>query len=395
MQRRVAIYEAYSNSFYGNSRYILALVKGFSSSNWQPVLIEPHSGELRSRVDAAGGEAIRVEPPRILQNFGGALLRSDWSRKALVAIAIARHTVRLAGILRKLRIDILQCHNVRSTLTAGWAAKLLGIPVLLYVKGDLEDERLAKIAFRLADRILFQSNLNMENCPDSIRCLFDSKIAIVENAVDLTELEEARDRGAASDFYAESRSGDKTRLAFLGTLCPRKGIDVLLKATAKLTSRGIAFQLYIVGDHGVDEYIEFADQMKQLHRDLGLEGRVIFLGWRKDAHEILSCVDIFVLPARSEGVPKSILEAMALGKPVIATDVGGVRSIVQDNVTGIVTESEDVDELADAMQTLCDDPELARSMGEKGKHEIYQHHSLSAHLEKISGVYKDLLAPRR
>ena len=104
--------------------------------------------------------------------------------------------------------------------------------------------------------------------------------------------------------------------------------------------------------------------------DLGLAGRVHFLGQRDDIPDLLAALDIFVLPSHSEGVSLALLEAMAAGLPVIATAVGGLPEVVTDGVNGLLIPPQDPEALAQALARLLDDPALAKKLGENARQHV-------------------------
>ncbi|MCL6642775.1 MAG: glycosyltransferase [Candidatus Bipolaricaulota bacterium] len=135
---------------------------------------------------------------------------------------------------------------------------------------------------------------------------------------------------------------------------------------------------------------------KALERKAGLERitNVHFLGFRKDVPQLLHATDIFVLPSKREGLPRSIMEAMAAGKPVVATDVRGSRDLVENGVTGILVKLGDVVGLAQAILQLIHDPELRLRMGEAGREKI-QAYSLDHVIKEMSEVYARYLSSNR
>ena len=114
--------------------------------------------------------------------------------------------------------------------------------------------------------------------------------------------------------------------------------------------------------------------------------RVYFGGYRKDVPQILKGVDIFTLVSKHEGLPKSIMEAMAAGKPVVATNVRGNRDLVEDGKTGLLVELGDVDGLAAAIEKLVSDPELRAKMGAAGQKKV-QDYSLEKVLTEMAAIY--------
>jgi glycosyltransferase involved in cell wall biosynthesis len=132
--------------------------------------------------------------------------------------------------------------------------------------------------------------------------------------------------------------------------------------------------------------------LKAKARELGINNRVEFLGHRNDIPELLARCDLFVLPSLYEGFPLSILEAMAAGKPVVATAVGGTPEAVIDGVTGYLVPSGDVPALATAIRKVLTDPVLAYKMGLSGRERVQNVFSLDMMVQSYAQLYQDLLS---
>ena len=181
------------------------------------------------------------------------------------------------------------------------------------------------------------------------------RVVVVPNGIDAAPW-----RGAEALARSEIGVPEGVPLAaVVGLLNVAKGQDVLLRAMALEPARHL--HLLVVG-HGEDE-----PSLRQLAAELGVETRVHFLGWRRDVPQLLGAVDFVVLPSRWEGLPYIVLEAMAAGKPVVATDVDGARELVLEGQTGFVARREDPEDLARALGlALALDPAERAAQGAAG-----------------------------
>jgi glycosyltransferase involved in cell wall biosynthesis len=161
-----------------------------------------------------------------------------------------------------------------------------------------------------------------------------------------------------------------------------KGQDVLLRAAGHLAHDNPALHFVIAGDGAQREEFE------ALARTLGLQGRVHFLGWRRDIPFVLANLDVVVLPTvlDFEGVPLALIEALATGRPVVATRVGGVGELVRDGETGLLVEPRDDAALARAIATLVGDPARMKALAEGGQRlvtSLYQRDRMIAETERF------------
>lgn len=179
------------------------------------------------------------------------------------------------------------------------------------------------------------------------------------------------------------------QLLFVGRLDQVKGVLVLFEAVARMVADGRDVRLSLVGD---------GPQRADLERrtaELGLGANVTFAGFRSqdEVQEHLAAADVFVLPSFAEGVPVSLMEAMARSTPVVATNVGGVTELVRDGVNGLVVAPGDVDALVAALSRLADDATLRRSMGEEGVRTVRADFDSATEAGRLVGLFEGSTPP--
>ncbi len=173
-------------------------------------------------------------------------------------------------------------------------------------------------------------------------------------------------------------------IGFVGWLLPIKGPVYLLNALSKVWPEHPHVSLVLVGKGDLD--VDLRTRALELKAD----DRVKFLGWRDDIETIMQIFDLLVLPSLNEGMGRVVVEAMAAGKPVVASDVGGIPDLVEHGQTGFLVPPADEDALAEAIARIIRDPEQAHKMGVKAR--LHSHRfSLAAMIEKLDVIYKDLI----
>lgn len=195
------------------------------------------------------------------------------------------------------------------------------------------------------------------------------------------------DNGVPVDGYGEGSPWDgPPRVLYVGLLTPRKGVLDLIEASRLLRGRGVDHELHLLGgtpDEGPDAEAQVR---------AGLDGSVRLLGTRppEQMPAAFAEAEVFCLPSWWEAMPLSVLEAMAAGLPVVATDVGDVDRAVQDGVTGFVVPAKDPQALASALEALLADPDLRRRMGAAGRERVLAHFSADVTAGEVSALYSDL-----
>jgi len=203
------------------------------------------------------------------------------------------------------------------------------------------------------------------------------RITVIPNGVDAV-----RFGRMTGDRARLGVNGARTVVGSVGCLAARKDYATLLDALALLAARGHEFSAVLVGDGPEREALE------QRARSLGLEPRVKFLGERSDVDRLLPAMDIFVLSSREEGIPNALLEAMAAGRPSVATAVGGTCEVMTDGETGWLVPARAPESLANALADAIDHPDEARRRGEAARRAAVERMSIEAMVRRHEEFYR-------
>ncbi len=279
--------------------------------------------------------------------------------------------LRLARLFRRWGADVVHTHNTKPLIYAGPAARLAGARRVVHTRhgqrfgASRRATTLFRFAARMADRVVCVSD-------DSVRVsagegLVLSKLTRIWNGIDV--------RFA----YAGPRAGGP--VVMVGRMSPEKDVATLLRAAAIAAREHSAFRLEIAGG-GV-----CLPDLRRLVSDLGLGEHVTFLGEVQDIPSLLRRAGLFVLSSLTEGISMTLLEAMAVGLPVVATRVGGNPEVVVDGQTGLLVPPESPAELASAMLRLLHDPEGGHRMGRAGRLWVEQHFDIRRMVADYEALY--------
>jgi len=294
---------------------------------------------------------------------------------------------RVAAAVRRARPDVVHTHRpVLSYALPSFLGRLRG-RVVHTVHNLAEREvagRLRKASHHVAFRLGVAPVAICGAVAESITRLYGRPPrAVIPNGIDVRRFAApAVPRGAwRRQLGLDARA---VVFAFVGRLSPQKDPGTLLRALA--TARLAPWVLLVSGDG------ELRAELEAQAEGLGLLGRVRFLGIRSDVPELLAASDVFVLPSRYEGHPLSAMEAMAAGRPVIATAVGGVPEVVRDGVTGLLVPPGDAVALAGAIGRLGRDEGLRQEMGRRGGLLAAEAFDVSRMAEAYDRLYQEVLA---
>jgi glycosyltransferase involved in cell wall biosynthesis len=177
----------------------------------------------------------------------------------------------------------------------------------------------------------------------------------------------------------------------VGNIRPAKSYDTLLRAAALLAARAPDYRFVIAGD--ADSPL--GERMRALAAKLGLGDIVTFAGFIADVPAVMASVDVYALTSSSEGFSIATTEAMAAGKPIVATRCGGPEEILEDGVTGLLVENGSAEAVASAIESLRVDATKRETLGKRAREEVARRFNLAAHIGAYERLYDECVAARR
>jgi len=291
--------------------------------------------------------------------------------------------LRLARRLRRWRAEMLHTHLSTASLLGSLAARLAGVPAIATVHGLN-----SKTCFRFADRLIAVSQAVKQHLV--AQGVSADRIRVIYNGIDLPPV--GADFGAARPDLRRQIAPAPGTVVFgaVGRLGPEKGHRYLLEAAAQLAHRsGLPPVHVLIVGRGREE-----EPLRALAQRLGMDRRVTFAGFQRDVWPYLSIMDVFVLPSLKEGLSLSALEAMALGRPVVASRVGGTPEVVEDGRTGILVPPRDVSALTQALASLLQEPETMDRMGQAGRRRVAERFAAERMAGQIEDLYREAAAGR-
>lgn len=311
----------------------------------------------------------------------------------------------LYRLLRKEKYDIVHVHTPVAAGVGRLAAKLAGTPTVIYTAHGFYFHDLmkpwAKRATILFERVLgrFTHMLFTQSTEDAQAAVHykiapQQRVVWISNGVDINRFSPREDNSAVRARFG-LKDGELA-VGFVGRLVREKGILELLEAMRQASERIPNLVLLIAGDNktGGDRDVETQAIVQEYLSSVELPFRVEFTGFIDDVEEVMQALDVFVLPSYREGMPRTIIEAMASGKPVIASDIRGCREEVSHGITGLLVPVRDAEALGKAIVDVLNSPDLARSMGEKGRGRAEQYFDEQMVIDRQLWHYARLVSER-
>lgn len=352
----------------------------------EPVVIAPHEGPSAPVFRAAGVE------PLFYQGHGGrrSVLRgstSTWAGK-LQAVPVYTALQQLAiNLIRQERIDVVHLNEDRLVLPWGIAARRCRLPVVWHVRQERPNRLLDGLRLRLADRLVFVADANRtrfhnrQSLPPSVT---------LHNVVDPERFYPAEDVAAAK--AAAGFDPERITLTFVGNLLERKRPDWVLRAAAILQARHPLEVVLIGAPLGPEQYLS---SLRELATLVPEPEHVHLLGGRNDIADLLRASDLLTLPSvrQGEAFPRAVIEAMACGITVVATDVAGVRESIEPGVTGELVDPDDFDAYVLALDAVLSDAAARERMGGEGARVARDLFSGQDMAEALVALYTGLRSP--
>lgn len=304
--------------------------------------------------------------------------------------------VRLVGLFKQIRPQIIHTHKYKDNIACLLAAHFAGVAHIVRMVHGLPEPFDGLKGFKMSCYVALDRALSRiwarrfvavsSSIADVLRDKFVSeRIICIHNGVDLERVQSINGKRAEVRSLLQLGANEMV-IGTVGRLSSVKAQDQLLQAARQLIAAGHRIKVLLVGKGPMEQ------SLRELTESLGLADCVVFAGHQERVVDYLSAMDVFVLPSLSEGIPMALLEAMAVGCPVVATRVGGIPEVIENDVNGLLVDPADALSLANAVRELLEDRSKALSFGDKGRARIEQEFSASLMAARMLGMYRSVLS---
>jgi glycosyltransferase involved in cell wall biosynthesis len=303
---------------------------------------------------------------------------------------------RLTGFLRETRVEILHTHDFYTNVFGMTAGAFARVPVRIASMRETAGMRTAaqqraqQMAYTLAHKVVANSEAVRGKLID--RGVKRAKIAVVYNGLESARFVSDKSRAECLEALGLSSGAEETGQRFVTVVANMrhevKDYPMFLRA-AQLIRQDMTDVEFLLAGEG-----ELTEQLRAFAGELGIETSTHFLGRCEKVRELLKVSDVCVLSSKAEGFSNAILEYMAAGRPVVATNVGGAGEAIVDGETGYLVESGDHATMAARIISLLRNPKTARSFGDRGRRVVEEKFSCAAQLRRTEQLYESMLSER-
>ncbi len=383
------LYVNHTAEISGGERSLLSLL-GALPDSVEPLVAAP-VGQLQQAVKGLG-----IPVTSITGTAGSLRLHPLHTPRALAEMALAAVQVRRAA--RRFEAKVVHANSIRAGIVLA-LARPRGAARIVHVRDCLPPGRLTNATMRLIAARTTMIIANSRYTARSVEAAAPgAQVEVIHNPVDIKRWDlEHLDRDTARTRLGEAATRDLL-LGVVAQLTPWKGQDTAIEALRLLCEEGRDAHLLLIGSAKfVARSTRFDNEryLAHLHEMVsaaGLEQRVSWLGEREDVPELMCALDVLLLPSWEEPFGRALIEAMALGVPVIATNVGGPPEILSDGQEGYLLDPREPGPWAQAIGKLADAPDRAAAMGEAGRRRVQAHFTLGGHVAAVLALYERALA---
>lgn len=355
----------------GGESHLLSLVENLDKEKFEPLVLSFTDGPMVNRLKEMDIETFIIPTTKPF----------DFTKWGAVK-----------KLLKQKQIELVHAHGTRANSNVLWAARSLKIPVIYTVHGwsfhPDQKPLIRNIRIKGEKYLTSKSNVNISvsvsNQQTGKDHISSFQSIVINNGIDPKKFDPGKNfKDVRSEFGIKN---DDILLLFIARFTSHKQPLALIEAFAKALPQNNKLHLLMVGDGDQKE------EAVQLIRKLGIENKVTLLPFRQDVPDVLAAADIFVLPSLWEGLPIGLLEAMAMGKAIIASNVDGTKEIIQHNINGLLVQTDNlVSNLAKEIMHLSNDAELRKKFSQNAMTTVKEKYNAADMTRKIEDAYVSLV----
>jgi glycosyltransferase involved in cell wall biosynthesis len=307
-------------------------------------------------------------------------------REKKSVVSYAYHWMRLRRFVQKFQPDLVHCNDLPTHQFVSSVAGSLGLPRVCHHRFIYNGKCIDWLNRQGAEIHLFVSNYLKDLLSGESAKLASEPRQVLYDGLPMGSVRSDSDRRQARDKLGIAQ--ESRLVLFAGQVIERKGVKELLDAWKKIDSEKYRSSLVLIGDD-IQNNGAYRKQMQSYASSEGIQAT--FMGFQNNVPEWLQAADIAVVPSREEPLGNATLEAMATGLPVVGTLTGGIPEMIEEEQTGLLVQVNDPDRLANALNRLLEDPELAQKLGQAGRIRCERIFSIATHTDAMIEVFQDLL----
>lgn len=353
----------------GISRYVTDLAKALKNRG-HTVFVASSGGELEKVLSWKGIKHIYL----------------DIRTKSELSPKVIRSFFALKRFLRKEKIDLIHAHTRVTQVVAALLSFYQKLPYVTTCHGFFERRLGRRIFDCWGEKVVAISEPVRNQLIRHFR-VDEKRAVLIHTGIELDRFLQDISQQEKAKCKRKWNLNESPVIGMIGRLSPVKGQDVLVRAAKKLLRDFSDIKILLVGN-GPDRR-----RLRKLSTNLGLDKNIIFAASVDDTTEVLPAIDIFVLPSIKEGLGLSLIEAMASRKPCVASKVGGIESLIEDGVNGVLVNPGDPDDLARAIKYILSNKDKVEAFKAEARKRVVDDFNINKMVSRIETMYEEVIIP--
>lgn len=378
MKKINILYFEPSTCYGGSANSLANIIRNLNRENFNSVIVIKNYGPQLKRIINAEIIKLRTYKEPTSKNIISILV--------FILLGIVPEVFRLICIIYGKKIDVVHINtNITSSIPAIIAAKLTGLPCICHIRETRNLIKREVIFAKLVNKFII---LNSDALKIYKKYIPEKKMTIIYHGLDIDEFNNINPGILRKEYALDSMPIIET----VGRIVKGKGQKEFVLAAKEVLKIKHLARFIVVGDSTTEDD-KYYQNVRELVSENGLNENIIFTGWRDDIKNVLADSDVFVFTSTTynEGLPNTIIEAMALSKVVVSTNIAGPSDIVVDNETGFLVQPEDILAMAKKIIYLLDNPHIAKKMGEAGRKRVEELFDIKKTVKNIEAIYTSVL----
>lgn len=352
---------------------LLGLLRHLNREAFEPLVALPGAGPLVERIARLGVETVILPQQKL---------------KARNPLPYLKTVFSFVNLVRGRHIDLIHSNMDIGNQYGVVVAKLTGIPIICHTRNILSERSFRRMLLGYANVLIANSRAVAASYANYVTK--SQKIVVIHNGVDSNEFSPIRARSGVFRRKLELPD-DAFVIGHIARICPEKGQHTLIDAMALVAKTYSEVYALIVGDTIIDDSVAFLMSLKQRMLEHKLDERVIFMGFVDNIIDLYADLNLVVLSSLCEPFGRTLIEAMAMEKPVVATRAGGVVEVVEHGVNGLLVQPNNHIQLAETILKVIENRNAAREFGMNGRKLVERFFSIEQTVRKIEQVYLETL----
>ncbi len=362
---------------YGGQKSLLDILLNLNTDKFKAILACSKGSETLKKAKDNGIESIELEM----------MSKSVNRKKSMVKDVLSsfNSSIKLFWLIRTKNIDLIHANTYKAGLISILPTKLARIPLIWHDRAPDSHGIFDRILFYSSNKIIANSNYIAKSRP----YYYNKKVKIIYNAIECNESAVLQNK---EDWRKKFKfSKNDFLIGTIGRITHTKGQHILIQATAKIIKKFPQIKILLIGDTFRPEDEKYKKELINLIKKLKLEGSVFLLGYQKNIYSLMKSLNITVVPSLVESFGRVIIESMAVKTSVIASRVGGIPEIIEDNQSGLLFPTNNADILVCKIQELLRDPKKCKRIAKEGHKRYKKYFSIEKMMNNIQMLYEKIL----